>query len=269
MRRPLFLSLVLLAACDPELTLKSTPGVDEGGAPEGGRAVTSPEQDAGAQVTDAGDDASTTEDAGDAATAHQVDGVNDFTAGEKLQTTSSSSNYFAYASWDAKNVYLGMEGADVAQSATNAASKWILVYLGVDGLAGTTTGIRYGSAQQPTLPFSAGYHLRFKIDGSYTNVQKWDASGSAWVDAGVVGVPVLTVGRQGTFFEMSFTRASLGNPAAIRLHMNMLVEGGGNDWTYAGAPSTSFTDGKDPSFTKYHELTFASATAPNAQPIKP
>lgn len=256
---PLCLAIAA-AACDPELDIKKGPGPSDGGGSDGATATPSPPSDSG---TDDAGDAGATGDAGDAGRAHQIDGVNDFALGERLSTTSGAPNpYYAYASWDAKNVYLGMDGADVAATTANPGSKWVMVYLGLDGVAGTTTGLPYnGSVQQPTLPFSACYHLRWKVDGSYTNVQRWDSGQGKWLDAGVVGVPVLTVARQGTFMEMSFTQASIGSPSKLRVHMNMLIEGSGADWTYAGVPSTSFADAKNPSFTKYYEFVPTDLTA--------
>jgi hypothetical protein len=267
MRRSLYLALAFapvlaLVACDPDLSVAKTDAGAEGGPPAP-PPPPPPESDGG--TTDAADDA--TDDAtADASKGHQVDGVNDFAPGEKLVTTSNASSYFAYAAWDAKNIYFGMEGADVSASTSNPSSKWVMVYLGAPGVPGSTTGLSYGGVQQPTLPFPAAWHLRFKIDGSYANVQKW--SGSAFVDA-TIEIP-MTTARVGSFLEMSITRAAIGSPALLDVHVNMLIEGGGADWTYAGAPSTSFTDGKNPTFTKYYEFDLGDALkAPNAYTPKP
>lgn len=273
MKRRLFPALVAAgvlaglfaaSACDPDLTPVTVPG--EAGPTEGG--TTTPSE-GGTTPTDSGttptDGGTTDGGGGDSGVTHKVDGVNDFAPGEKLQTTSSSTNYFAYVAWDAKNVYFGMEGDDVSASTPNASNKWVMIYLGRDALPGTTTGIDYAGEQQPTLPFAASIKLRWKVDGSYSNVQ--ESSGGAWAPTALVPLTAL---RQGKLVEMSVTRASLGNPTKLKVHMNMLIEGGGVDHTYAGVPSTSFTDGKDPDFTKYYEFDLTDlAKAPNTYAIKP
>lgn len=255
--------LLAVAACDPSLAIEKVPGEggSEGGTTEGGP-VTQPPPDAGPAAEASADEAGT--EAG--APEHVIDGTNDFTAGEKLATTSPG--YDGYVSWDDKKIYFGMSGGDVG---SGSASKWVLIYLdGNPGNAGSATGITYDclggcTAQQAHLPFAAGYHLRWKADGNYTNLQKWN--GTAWTDVG----PISTVARKGTFMELSITRALLGAPTRLKLHMNMLIEQSGAEWTYAGVPSTSFKDGPPPSpaFTKYYDFDLADPKPPNAYAPKP
>lgn len=269
MRRLLFLCFTLVpfavyaAACDPDLGIVTTAG-DAG--TEGGKAGPSvtPQDDAGDgdAADDAGDEGGTT----DAGKTHQVDGINDFAAGEKLATTSSSTGYQAYFAFDAKNLYFGMEGADVA--APGAADHWVMIYLGSPSISPAhNVGIAYDcsaqcAAQQPGLPFAASYHLRWKTDASYTDVEKWN--GTKWDPVTIA----FTVVRKGTFVEMSVSQASIGSPNELDVDMNMLIEkdpaqtNGG--WTYAGVPSTSFTDAWNPTFTKYYAFDLTNpAKAPN------
>jgi hypothetical protein len=272
------LALALAAGgCDPDLTVQGggapTP---EGGAP--GTPPSHPASDADAGDGDGGGaDADTDGGGSDAGKAHVVDGVNDFASGDRLPTTSSTSGYYGYVTWDDKNVYFGMEGPDVASSTTDAGKKWVMLYLGAPGVPGSSTGLPYdcsggcaSPAQQPSLPFSAAWHVRFKVDGSYTNVQTWSDAQQKWADAGIAIVP--TVGREGTFLEVSLPRASLaGLGDTLDLHMNMLIEDVvPPGWTYAGVPSTSFTDMADPDFGAYYELDLANPSkAPSAYAPKP
>jgi hypothetical protein len=248
------------SGCDPELNVIKTPG-SEGGVGEGGSSSSSSsssssggdggESEGGNTDNDSGpiDD-----DSGTGPSGHKVDGVNDFATNEKLATTSSASGYDAYVSWDATRIYIGMAGSDVGSKATN---KWVLVYIGVPGATGTTTGINYGGQQQPTLPFNASHHLRWKASGELTTVEVF--SGGMWKVSDPF-IPVVA-GQQGNFMEMSVTRAALGATGKISVHINMLIEGGGADWTYAGVPSVSFTDGKNPNpFSKYFEFDLANTT---------
>jgi hypothetical protein len=245
------------AACDPDLTVQSTPG--DGGSEGGPGPIVNPppaDDGGGSEGGSEGGD-----DGGDASkSGHQVDGVNDFASGDKLTTTSSGTGYNAYISWDAKNVYFGMEGADISQGASSADKKWVFLYLGATGTPGSTTGIGYDcgggcTAQQAMLPFSAAWHVRYKIDGSYANVQKWNSGSSKWEDAGIA--ITLTTARAGSFLEMAISRTQLGSPSKLDVHFNMLIEDTsppGPGWTYAGSPSTSFTDGWNPTYTHYFEF---------------
>ena len=253
-------ALLAGAACDPKLDIVSTPGEAsfETGTPDA--LVAQPVAEAGpteeAGPSEAGSEAGPT--------GHIVDGVNDFAPGEKFATTSTAKDpsYHAYAAWDAKNLYFGMEGSDVSASVSDAANKWVMLYIGRDAMAGTTTGLPYnGTVQQPALPFPASIHLRWKVSGVYTNVQQWNAPMTKWEDAPLVP---LTVFRQGTFVEMSISRASIGAPSKIQLVMNMLIENG-NDFTYAGVPSTAFVDAIDPDFTHSFEFDLTDLSkAPNS-----
>jgi hypothetical protein len=249
-------AVLAVAACDPDLTVAAVHGEGgaEGGAAEGGPppvADSAPPQEAGP------DDASA--EAGQPE--HVIDGINDFSAGDKFATTSSG--YDAYISWDAKKVYFGMSGADIGGGSS---SKWVLVYVdGVPDGVGSSTGSGYDcfGACPPlkaSLPFNAGYHLRWKADGSYTNLQKWTLG--AWAGPGTT---ISTSAQKGTFWEASVLRSLLGSPSKLKVHVSMLIEAAPpTAWNYAGVPSTSFTDGAPVTFTKYFEFDLTDTTkAPN------
>lgn len=261
---PCLASVLVAAACDPELE------IIKAGTDAGVEAGPSPGPGPGPGPTDGGDpeDSGTETDATtipDAGKPHVVDGIDDFAPGEKLPTTSLSTGYEAFIAWDATRVYFGMSGPDVGAGGTNPQSRWVMVYLGTEDMPGTTTGITYDGEQQPSLPFAASVHLRWKADGTFSDVQVWD--GDSWEPANPALFPIVAA-RQGTMMEMSITRASMGNPTSLKVHMNMLIEGE-LDHTYAGVPSTSFVDGKDPDFTKYFEFDLGSATPPNQYAPKP
>lgn len=246
-------SSLAVVACDPDLTVDKRPGATDAGADA---APTSGGTDAGGPiVTDGGSTDDAAVDAGP--TGHKIDGTNDFLPGEKFQTSSSANGYDAYFAFDAKNLYFGMNGADIGAGASD--TKWILVY--IEGTTGTTTGIDYGGKQQPTLPFSAGYHLRIKTDLTFRNGQKWN--GAAWVDASLDGL-VPDTEKKGEFVEFSITRAAIGNPSKVKVHMNMIIEQNNADWSYAAMPKESFTDGKDPDYAKYFDFDLTNTSkAPN------
>lgn len=258
----------VLLGCDPDLNALKVPGDagpdvqrppvnDSGGAPPG---------DSGATQNDGGTDGSDNDAGNDAGpTGHVIDGTNDFSAGETF--TTSSANYTGYVAWDAKSIYFGMSGDDIGLPASE--KKWVLLYFGTGGTGGSTTGIDYNdggnaASQQPTLPFSAQYHVRLKTDLSYVNGQSW--SGSAWIAA--TGL-VPDCEKKGTFVECRVARSALGSPTQLKMHVSMVKEQPGAEWTYAAVPSSSFVDGKDPNYTKYFEFNLDDATtAPNTYVAK-
>lgn len=258
-RLPFPLSVVSLAAvaCDPDLTVAPKPGADaaaEVGVDPGAGPVIP--EDGGGGDGGTTEDGSTTEEGGGGAPGHKIDGDNDFKASEKFVTSSTSNGYEGFISWDAKNLYFGMAGNDIGGGA--GPKKWVLIYL--DGATATQTGVKYAdgavAGQQPALPFAAAYHVGLKTDLSFTNKLKWD--GGSWVDAGFSFVPVAQ--RKNGFLEVAISRAALGNPTTVKVHVSMINEAAGSEWTYSAMPSTSLTDGPDPDYTKYFEFDLADTT---------
>lgn len=271
-RLPYLLSLVLLAACDPDLTVAPKAGADaaaEVGVDPGPGPVT-PDTDGGT-----GDDSGTNddggtpdEDSGTSATTHTIDGDNDFKPTEKFVTSSTSNGYEGFIAWDTKNLYIGMGSTANGDLGSGAGpKKWVLVYL--DGATATQTGVKYAdgavAGQQPTLPFAAGYHVGMKTDLSFTNKLKWDGGG--WVDAGFAFNPVAK--RKSGFLEVAIPLSAIGNPTKVKVHVSMINEAAGSEWTYSSVPSTSITDGPDPDYSKYFEFDLADTTkAPNTYTAK-
>lgn len=183
-----------------------------------------------------------------------IDGTNDFTANETF--VSSTTGYTTYVTWDATYVYIGYTGADVSSGASNAASRWVVAYIGAT--SGTNTGITYNT-QTPGMPtgFNAKYQLRFKGDGSYTNTQVYTSSwgDAAWDFTG-------DVFRTGTYVEFRLPRVDIGSPTTLKVAVNMLFEFGGSESSYGVTPSTSFTDGYNPSYAKYLSCNLNSSAMP-------
>ncbi|MFO8072344.1 MAG: hypothetical protein R6V85_10770 [Polyangia bacterium] len=199
--------------------------------------------------TDTDTDADTDTDTGPYSHTIEIDGVNDFTSAETFATTSEG--YSGYLAWDGAYFYLGMEGPDVGAGGT----RWLLAYL--SGTPGSAVGQTYNT-QQPTLPFDAAHHLRWRTDGGYTNVMEW--SGSAWQDAGwdFAG----DVYHDGQYVEVRLPRGDLGAPTLLSAHLSMVDEADGSEWTYAGVPETSFSDGLDPDYQACFEFDLNGNAAP-------
>ena len=109
-------ALSATGGCDPDLTVvaRPAPALDAGGTPGlPPQRVSDASATAEADANVFTDAASTENDSG--ATGHIIDGANDFTAGENFAT--SAAGYTAYVSWDAKKVYFGMSGLDIASDA--------------------------------------------------------------------------------------------------------------------------------------------------------
>lgn len=260
-------ALVAAAACDPSLTPETTPGT-EGGAPSSSGSSGKPSGDDAGGGNDAATDAPE-EGGDDAGKTHVIDGTNDFAASEQLATSSSSPKlYTAYISWDASKVYLGMSGDDIGPGATD--KKWLLIYVdGNPGNAGSDLGIAYDdnktatTPQQAKLPFSAGFHFRWKTGGDhYHDLQKWN--GSAWAPVALS----VDVKQAGSFIELALPRSVLGAPKKLKVDILMSVEATGDEWTYAVTPKDGWTDGRFPapqSIPKYYEFDLDDTTKPPNQ----
>jgi chitodextrinase len=200
-----------------------------------------------------------------------MDGNNDFYDSKNImkarnETFSTSvENQFFYFTWDDTNLYLAYKSPDVTSNVNDAANKWIWVYFGGNG--GTTKGINY-AGQQPNLPFEAKYHLRYKVNGSYTNLQAWN--GSAWTSMNTsIGV---NVNNANQYVELRIPRADLGlnTSKTVSLVANLAFEdsNGNNDSMWASVPFDTFTNGNgfNRSYSKFYEFDLQSEqTAAAAQ----
>ncbi len=181
-----------------------------------------------------------------------IDGINDFIAADE-QFPTTSSGYLAYFSWDADYFYIGYKGADIN---SGSASRWLIIYL--DGTPGTTTGITLNT-QTPSLPFSAKYLVFWKASGDYLGVRKYD--GSAWAISSFVSVSDLY--KINDYFELKISRAAIDNPSKLKIHVHMINEQGGAEWSYGGVPSNSFSDGYDPNFLHNYYFDLSGSKKPN------
>jgi hypothetical protein len=180
-----------------------------------------------------------------------IDGTNDFTAEEQFSTTSAG--YTGWVTWDADDLFVGYEGADVA---SGTATKWLVVYLGATG-GGTTAGEQFNH-QRPILPFTATHLVMIRMDFGYFSLRDHDVS---WVEATPAGA---AVAHAGTFVEFRIPRASLGAPAALSVHLCMLNEQFPGEWTWGGVPSSSFVDRFDPDFLHYLQFDLTAQAAPGS-----
>jgi hypothetical protein len=196
----------------------------------------------------------TTDDGGPMAYAHNIviDGTNDFDATDE-QFASSTSGYAAYVAWDDTYLYVGMLGADVGSASS---TRWVLLYLG--GSGGTTVGQTYNT-QQPTLPFSAQYHVRWRCSNDYTNALEF---GGSWADASWDFTD--DVYLSGDFLEMRIPLADIGSPTTLDMTMFMINEAGGSEWSYAAVPSAAFADGYDPDLSSYYSFDIGGTHVPTA-----
>jgi hypothetical protein len=189
-----------------------------------------------------------------------IDGTNDFTAGETFLTTSSPS-FSAYVTWDADNVYIGESGPDLSTTTSDASTKWLFAYFDIDPGAstGASTSLKYTDegAQFPS-GFGAEYYLRFKSDGTFKSLEHYD--GTTWTTMSASP----TSANSGTYTEAAFPRSLLtGETAGIITYM--INEQSGRDATFAGLYADDFTDGPGSAVPIAHYLKadFTSNKPPN------
>ncbi|USB32692.1 fibronectin type III domain-containing protein [Paenibacillus sp. YPG26] len=180
--------------------------------------------------------------------------------GDEIFTTSTS-NYYTYTAWDNSYLYIAYNGAEVNKdngTYTNQNNKWVQMYIG--GSGGTNTGVKYNS-QQPTLPFKAKYHLRWKVDETYANVQMYN--GSSWVNAGWNMTTYR--GFNNEMIKFKIPLASIGNPKTLQFASFMLEETSLNERMWAAYPASAFVDGYKRNVSDFTEFDLTSDSAPLVQ----
>jgi hypothetical protein len=181
----------------------------------------------------------------------EIDGVDDWNGDEGLAT--STEGHVARVAWDDTHVYVGIRSPDVMIDNANV---WFAVYFG--GEAGAPDGVLYNT-QQPALPFTARWHMRWRADNIYTDVLEWD--GDAWAPGGwTIGEG--DVYRSGDLLEMRVARSDLDDPQTLELHLGLLRETMFDEATWAACPEGSYVDGYDPEYTQYWSFDLSGSDAP-------
>lgn len=180
-----------------------------------------------------------------------IDGVDDWEPAETFAT--STEGHAAHIAWDDEFVYLGVRSPDVAGGQS---SVWVVVYFGGD--AGTTDGVLYNT-QQPSLPFDARFHLRWRADNIYTDVLEYD--GAMWSPGGWA-IAEGDVFAQSDLLELRVARSSLGDPDVLTMHMGLLREAMLDEASWGACPSASYGDQYDPDYLAYWSFDLLGSTRP-------
>lgn len=187
-----------------------------------------------------------------------LDGTDDFTAGERFDTTSTS--FQASVTWDDLNLFVGYSGPDLSTTVGDASTKWLFIYL--DTSSGGAAQSEQYNTQRATFPtgFEADYYVRYRVDGTLTSLKRYD--GSAWVDA----TPAPTAAQAGTFVELGIPLSSISAGTSLSLVTWMINEKALAEGSYAGLYSDNFTDGyaMNLALTRALAIDFMSANEPNA-----
>ena len=182
-----------------------------------------------------------------------IDGVNDFTADETF--SSSTDGFTGYVAWDKAFLYVGYAGTDLENGSSDKQFKWLLVYLG--GPNGSTTGNLYNT-QEPTLPFSARWHVRYRLDGNNSTALEW--GGGMWASAWSLSQN--DVSQSDGYVELRVPLTDLGDPETLQVHVTMINEKGLAEWTWGAVPSGSITDSYNPNYGAHYEFDMVGSTIP-------
>jgi len=186
-----------------------------------------------------------------------LDGVDDFATGERFATTSTS--FAARVTWDDQNLYIGYSGPDLATSTTDAATKWLFVYL--DTKAGGEMQSRLYNTQRATFPtgFAADYYVRYKCDGTFTTLERNDAG--TWNTA----TPTPQKAQADTLLELAIPLSAIGAGTQLGIVTWMINEKNLGEGSYAGLYAGNFTDGyaANLALTAYLQADFTSPRTPN------
>jgi len=185
-----------------------------------------------------------------------IDGVDDFTAGETFMTTSAT--FSAKLAWDDVNLYVGYSGPDLATNTSDANQKWLFVYL--DTIAGGQTQSEMYNTQRAAFPtgFAADFYARYKVNGNLTSLEQ-DVAGD-WMTAS----PAPQTAQAGTYVELAIPLSAIGAGTSLALVTYMINEKNLAEGSYAGLFMDNFVDGYAASLaiTKTYSVDFTSARMP-------
>ncbi len=186
-----------------------------------------------------------------------LDGLDDFATAEQFTTTSTS--FSARLTWDDKYLYVGYSGPDLSKTVADASTKWLFVYF--DTGAGGATQSELYNTQRVTFPtgFAADYYARYKVDGTYSTLERFNGSG--WTTTS----PAPATEQAGTFVELAIPTTAIGAGNQVGIVTYMINEKANLEGTYAGLYTNNFTDGYSANMllTAYLQADFSSARAPN------
>lgn len=182
-----------------------------------------------------------------------IDGIDDWNGDESF--ASSTAGHTDYVAWDEQYVYLGVRSPDVAGG---NGSVWVVVYFG--GANGSSDGVLYNT-QQPTLPFEARWHLRWRADNLYTDAVEFD--GDAWAGTAWEIGPG-DVYANGELLELRVARSTLGDPTQLELHLGLLREQNLDEASWAACPASSYADGYDPDYTAWWSFDLTGSVVPGS-----
>ena len=191
-----------------------------------------------------------------------IDGTNDFALDESFSGTSGSQWYFT---WDDSYLYIGLNATDVG---SNNGNIFMTLYIDTDpndplsGGDGSTSGVTYNT-QTPNLPFAADYHLRWKADGTYTNILDYNNFSGSWTDDNTGPNNFgLNWARSGNYVEFSIPLNQIGNPHGIHVCGAMINEVSGGEFTFFMFPDNN-VEGYDANFTDFWALNLDPGVSPN------
>ncbi len=173
-----------------------------------------------------------------------INGSNSFnTANEQFATsTTASTGYAAYATWDRQRLYFGFTGSDVGggdcadtsepgcevYELGQSPEKWIVYYLDTDptGSNGTTEAYlpsdTIATGQTWTLPFAADYAIFLRTDGTSADITPYtgvvevkEYTGGAWQSLGPCPVQIFDNNTSG-YVEFAVDLSDIGTPAGIK-----------------------------------------------------
>jgi cysteine-rich repeat protein len=182
-----------------------------------------------------------------------IDGINDFASEETVDNTTT--NFSTYVAWDDSYLYIGYKGSDI--SSGNGAIV-VSLYLGTDSGTTTTTGFLHNT-QEPEIPFPSTNYLFWTADNNFLDLH--DTDGTSWNPIPSNGV---TAYQSDIFVEFSIPHNSIGvsPPYTLSFIGTLLNTESMNEWTFAGCPATTLSDGYDPTLSTWYEFEIGGTTAP-------
>lgn len=173
-----------------------------------------------------------------------IDGTLDFNnTTERILTTSASTGYTNWITWDDDYLYIGYDGDDI-----DVGTRKLVVYFSTNTNTGYAYGVKY-SDQWPVLPFKADFVFNFLADWNWDSAE-WN--GSQWNWTGTEPFPMTSavdIFRSSDYLEFRIAKTNLGSTPWLDVYVQFVGEDISR--TYGAIPDDTLTDGNDSNPSRY------------------
>jgi hypothetical protein len=176
---------------------------------------------------------------------------------DATRLTTSMTSASANLTWDSEKVYFGYDAPEVSSGSPSAR---MVLYLGTEGVWGSTLGKHIGG-QQPTLPFAASYVVTWRSDGQESAL--YGVDGDVWYP--ITGAMQLVANPAAGVLELALDREALGLHSTLDVAAWWTFHDAAMAVSYAAVPAGAFEEfAVDPDPIAAVSVSLLSSASPNS-----